>query len=275
MLRLTPRPTPTMPNVVFDASALVGALLKEGSIPERALLLARAHDTICLSDAVEAELRAVFFRPKFQRYLTPGCIELLFEFLKAAAIITQPTEPVTDCRDAKDNKYLELALAAGAETIVSSDFDARPVAGCSHHDARGLRGTLPSRLNPGAGCDLGADSDHPAPEVGDGPIPIHDSGRAPPPQRPRAGFVGGGEGADARLDRGFDAGAGGRHEVHDPRAVEAPRHDLTHQAGSVHGSGQDIRPRQLPAFSRQDRFHQALPVSEHIGCRRGLHRRRG
>jgi predicted nucleic acid-binding protein len=31
--------------------------------------------------------------------------------------------PVTDCRDPKDDKYLELALAAGAETIVSSDED--------------------------------------------------------------------------------------------------------------------------------------------------------
>jgi len=30
---------------------------------------------------------------------------------------------VTDCRDPKDNKYLELALAAGAETIVSGDDD--------------------------------------------------------------------------------------------------------------------------------------------------------
>jgi predicted nucleic acid-binding protein len=30
---------------------------------------------------------------------------------------------VTDCRDPKDDKYLELALAAGAETIVSSDDD--------------------------------------------------------------------------------------------------------------------------------------------------------
>jgi predicted nucleic acid-binding protein len=28
-----------------------------------------------------------------------------------------------DCRDPKDNKYLELALASGAETIVSSDND--------------------------------------------------------------------------------------------------------------------------------------------------------
>ena len=31
--------------------------------------------------------------------------------------------PVTDCRDLKDNRYFELALAAGAEIIVSSDDD--------------------------------------------------------------------------------------------------------------------------------------------------------
>jgi uncharacterized protein len=30
---------------------------------------------------------------------------------------------VTDCRDGKDNKYLELALASGADTILSSDAD--------------------------------------------------------------------------------------------------------------------------------------------------------
>ena len=30
---------------------------------------------------------------------------------------------VADCRDPKDDKYLELALASGADTIVSSDKD--------------------------------------------------------------------------------------------------------------------------------------------------------
>ena len=34
-----------------------------------------------------------------------------------------PSERVTDCRDPKDNMYLELALAAGAPMIVSSDSD--------------------------------------------------------------------------------------------------------------------------------------------------------
>ena len=35
----------------------------------------------------------------------------------------EPAERVTDCRDAKDNRYLELALAASADIIVSGDQD--------------------------------------------------------------------------------------------------------------------------------------------------------
>lgn len=112
-----------MPNVVFDASSLVGALLKAGSLPERALLLARSNDTICLSPAVEREIRDVFIRPKFQKYLAAGRGERILDLIATAALIVDPTETVTDCRDRKDNKYLELALAAGAEIIISSDDD--------------------------------------------------------------------------------------------------------------------------------------------------------
>jgi uncharacterized protein len=42
---------------------------------------------------------------------------------------------VTDCRDPKDNKYLELALAAGAETIVAVTM----TCSCSTRGARILR----------------------------------------------------------------------------------------------------------------------------------------
>lgn len=112
-----------MPNVVFDASSLIGALLKENSLPERALLLARVHDTICLSPAVEAEIREVAARPRFRKYLTPGRIEIFLDLLTAGAAIMTPVIRVTDCRDAKDDKYLELAAAARAEFIVASDDD--------------------------------------------------------------------------------------------------------------------------------------------------------
>jgi predicted nucleic acid-binding protein len=40
-----------------------------------------------------------------------------------AAVWVEPAITVSDCRDAKDNKYLELVTAAGADLIVSSDDD--------------------------------------------------------------------------------------------------------------------------------------------------------
>jgi predicted nucleic acid-binding protein len=59
-----------MPNVVFDASSIVGAALKEDSIPEQALLLARSQETICQSPAVESEIREVLRHPKFHKYIS-------------------------------------------------------------------------------------------------------------------------------------------------------------------------------------------------------------
>lgn len=112
-----------MPNIVFDASSIVGAALKQDSVPERALLLARRQDTICLSAAVETEIREVLQRAKFREYISEIARERIFDILGATALMFEPVERVTDCRDAKDNKYLELALAAAASLIVSSDDD--------------------------------------------------------------------------------------------------------------------------------------------------------
>ena len=92
-------------------------------MPERALLLARTHETICLSLAVETEIREVLKRAKFHKYITDATRDRILDILGAAALMFEPADQVTDCRDMKDNKYLELALAAGASIIVSSDED--------------------------------------------------------------------------------------------------------------------------------------------------------
>lgn len=112
-----------MANVVLDASSVVGALLKPDSVPEQALMLARARHVICLSAAVEAEIREVLARPRFARHLGEGRGERVMDLIASAAARFSPAIAVQDCRDAKDNKYLELALAAGAAMIVSSDGD--------------------------------------------------------------------------------------------------------------------------------------------------------
>lgn len=74
-------------------------------------------------DAVFQEITEVLARPKFARVLTHDQRSEILELLAAAALWIEPGEKVADCRDAKDNRYLELALAARATVIVSGDQD--------------------------------------------------------------------------------------------------------------------------------------------------------
>jgi putative PIN family toxin of toxin-antitoxin system len=72
---------------------------------------------------VEAEIRGVLARRKFARVLTDEDRAAILALITDAAVWVEPALKVNDCRDAKDNKYLELAATAGAAVIISSDDD--------------------------------------------------------------------------------------------------------------------------------------------------------
>lgn len=109
--------------IVFDASAVVSAALREASVPGQALLHAEETDIFALSDLVDAEIEAVLNRSRFATAISKARRMRILDALRSNAVWFAPSEPVTDCRDHKDNKYLELALAAGADAIVSGDAD--------------------------------------------------------------------------------------------------------------------------------------------------------
>jgi putative PIN family toxin of toxin-antitoxin system len=92
-------------------------------MPRKALEIARSHGVIALSDAVYGEIAEVLGRPKFARALPDDRRREILELLTAAPIWIELLEPVDDCRDAKDNRYLAMALAAHATAIVSGDED--------------------------------------------------------------------------------------------------------------------------------------------------------
>jgi putative PIN family toxin of toxin-antitoxin system len=75
------------------------------------------------SDAVFEEYRRVAWRLKREQRL-PGDPEPLLRLIRSHAlwVVTQPLRrPV--CRDPKDDKFLETALAARAQTVVTRDAD--------------------------------------------------------------------------------------------------------------------------------------------------------
>jgi putative PIN family toxin of toxin-antitoxin system len=122
--------------------SLVSAALKADSVPERALLRAEEVDVFALSAAVDAEIAGVLGRPKFARTIPLARRDRFLQILRRAAVWFEPAVQVTDCRDPKDDKYLELALAAGAETIVSSDDDLLVL-----HPWRGVRILRPAEAS--------------------------------------------------------------------------------------------------------------------------------
>ncbi len=65
----------------------------------------------------------VLHRPRLARFIDPSGREQVLAPLRALAAWFEPVVRLRDCRDPKDDRYLELALAAGAEVIVSSDED--------------------------------------------------------------------------------------------------------------------------------------------------------
>ena len=80
-----------------------------------------------VSEGVLAEIQDVITRPKLQtKYsrLTNERAEKLIEVLRTKATIIKNVQPVFNyARDPKDEKYINLAVAAGAEYIISRDTD--------------------------------------------------------------------------------------------------------------------------------------------------------
>jgi uncharacterized protein len=108
---------------VLDTGVLVRALLLPLSVPRQAVDLAFVHGIIMVSAATIDELNEVLRRPKFNRYLgEEERLLFLSAFIRDATVV-DVTENITACRDAKDNKFLELAVAGDATCIVTGDHD--------------------------------------------------------------------------------------------------------------------------------------------------------
>ena len=110
-------------RVVFDTNVVVSAMLLPLSIPRQALDRALREGRPLISAATTTELDEVIHLPKFDKYLSEEeRIEFLTTLVHEAELVNV-VETVTDCRDPRDNKFLELAVSGRATHIVTGDSD--------------------------------------------------------------------------------------------------------------------------------------------------------
>lgn len=108
---------------VVDTSILVSALLLPSSVPRQTVDYAFSQGIVLASISTIEELDAVLRRPKFDRYIHEDeRLRFLAKFINDTSLV-EVTEIIDECRDAKDNKFLELALSGNATSIISGDDD--------------------------------------------------------------------------------------------------------------------------------------------------------
>jgi putative PIN family toxin of toxin-antitoxin system len=110
-------------RLVFDTNIIISALLFEGSKPSKAFNIGIEQEAILFSSSTLTELEEVLWRNKFDQYISHEDRKQFLSSFILHATPVEPDETITECRDSKDNKFLELAVCGKADFIISGDED--------------------------------------------------------------------------------------------------------------------------------------------------------
>ena len=113
--------------LVVDTNVVVSALLSPRGAPGRVLdlVLGRALD-LAVDDRILAEYRAVLSRARFG--FDPADVEALMTFLAATAVPAFARPLSTRLPDEADEAFLEVAIAARADALVTGNLRHYPAA---------------------------------------------------------------------------------------------------------------------------------------------------
>ena len=112
-----------MNKFVLDTNLLVSAFLFPASIPGKAFDKALHEGKLLTSEETFNEFELIFSRSKFEKYVPIASrLKVISDFRSLLTFHTVSIR-ITDCRDIKDNKFLELAVTAQASCIITGDND--------------------------------------------------------------------------------------------------------------------------------------------------------
>jgi putative PIN family toxin of toxin-antitoxin system len=112
-----------MDRIVLDTNVLVSAVVLPGSVPRRAVSKGLRQSSLLFSEPTMTELAQVLSRPKFDHYVSLEERMLFIAELGRRADFVPIISVVRQCRDPKDDKFLEVALNGRADVIITGDAD--------------------------------------------------------------------------------------------------------------------------------------------------------
>jgi putative PIN family toxin of toxin-antitoxin system len=110
--------------VVFDTNVLISRLISKASPPAQAVRwIMEGAGIPLLSEETFLEISEVFSRPKFDAYVSPMERKQFLEYLLEQSEMVSIFNTFSACRDAKDNKFLDVAVAGNADCLITGDGD--------------------------------------------------------------------------------------------------------------------------------------------------------
>ncbi len=110
-------------RVILDTNVLISRLLLADSTASRAVRRLMDQSQPLVSENTLTELADALSRPKFDPYVSREDRQRFFELYARVAEWVTITTTIRQCRDPKDDKFLELAIDSNADWIVTGDKD--------------------------------------------------------------------------------------------------------------------------------------------------------
>ena len=110
-------------RLILDTNVLVSAFVFKSETANNVFRVAVKKHTLLFSEPTFKELKSTLLKQKFAGVAElPTIRSFIFSLVRIGEFI-EPKIEITDCRDPKDNKFLELALAGNATCMITGDKD--------------------------------------------------------------------------------------------------------------------------------------------------------
>jgi len=113
-------------RAVIDTGVFVSVLIrKQGTTGDVLRALRDGRFTVIYTTDIVVEIIDVLGRAQFRNkyHIEPDDIAALVNLIRLRGELVTPQRKITACRDPKDDKFLEAALATQTDYIVSGDAD--------------------------------------------------------------------------------------------------------------------------------------------------------